>query len=101
VRSPRSVVVDTAAERAAASAPIVMPQAVAPAAPALTHMAVMGFARLHGIKLTTKEAQDHGRQLSARSRELKIELLNEPHPVFGTVHLYTIALLEEHFKVKS
>jgi hypothetical protein len=101
LRNKRSVVVDTAADLDAASAAVPEPLAAAPvaAAPGLTHLAVLAFAKRYGLKMTTKEMAAHGKRLAAKSREQGLEIIKEPHPYYDSVNTYNIDLLREHFGV--
>jgi hypothetical protein len=98
VRNTRSVVVDTAAERAAVIAPIVIPKPVV-VEPEITHMAVAGFTRLQGWKYKTQELADLGRQLTKLSKERGLPIVDILDDRYGKVHTYSIELMKEFFKV--
>lgn len=51
-------------------------------------MAVLGFAKLHGITVTRKEAAKIGKAVSNYCRSNKIEYGSQKHPIFGNVNIY-------------
>lgn len=60
-------------------------------------MAVLGYAKLHGIAITRKVAATVGKAVSIYCRENKIQYGSQKHPIFGNVNIYPDHALQAVF----
>lgn len=60
-------------------------------------MAVLGYAKLHGINVSRKEASKIGKAVSNYCRSNKIEYGSQKHPIFGNVNIYPDHALQAVF----
>lgn len=60
-------------------------------------MAVLGYAKLHGININRKEAAKIGKAVSSYCRNNKIEYGSQKHPIFGNVNIYPDHALQAVF----
>lgn len=60
-------------------------------------MAVLGYAKLHGIVITRKVAATVGKAVSKYCRENKIQYGSQKHPIFGNVNIYPDHALQAVF----
>ena len=60
-------------------------------------MAVLGYAKLHGIAITRKVAATVGKAVSKYCRENKIQYGSQKHPIFGNVNIYPDHALQAVF----
>jgi len=61
------------------------------------HFTVLGYCRRTGRELTIKQAQQHGRSLSAICRDRNIHVGQMSEPRYGSVNTYPESLLAEYF----
>lgn len=60
-------------------------------------MAVLGYAKIHGISITRKAAATIGKAVSKYCRENKIQYGSQKHPIFGNVNIYPDQALQAVF----
>lgn len=60
-------------------------------------MAVLGYAKLHGLAITRKVAATIGKAVSKYCRDNKIQYGSQKHPIFGNVNIYPDHALQAVF----
>ncbi len=60
-------------------------------------MAVLGYAKIHGIDVSRKEAAKIGKAVSRYCRDNKIQYGSQKHPIFGNVNIYPDHALQAVF----
>lgn len=60
-------------------------------------MAVLGYAKLHGVTVTRKLASTIGKAVSKYCRENNIKFGSQKHPIFGNVNIYLDHALQAVF----